>query len=263
MSSEVIRRPVRGYIKDSHDYRDKPFELVRSPLRDIAGAVVDEYHIKEFTPISDQSILGSCVCNAWPDALEILTGIEDPTKVVQLSRLFLYWTTRSAMGTNQKDSGTYPRLAATQLLEVGICDESRWPYVVEKFRTSPPLECFNVASDNMISAYYRVVDLGKAKLDDFETAVRANHPVIIGVDCGDTFFDYRADQIAEYPSKVVGGHAIIITGFRRYADGRRDFRIRNSWSPNWGDAGHAWISQEYALTAYDPWVATKMKELVL
>ena len=263
MSSEVIRRPVRGYIKDSHDYRDKFFDRIRSPLADIAGSVVQEHHIEEHTPISDQLTLGSCVCNAWADALEILTGIEDPGKVTQLSRLFLYWTTRSAMGTNQKDSGTFPRLAGIQLLNVGICDEDRWPYEIQKFRTSPSLECFNVASDNVVSAYYRVVDTGRAKLDDFEVAVRANHPVIIGVDCGDSFFNYKAGEVASYPSKVDGGHAIIVTGFRRYADGRRDFRIRNSWGPNWGDFGHAWIDQEYALTSYDPWVATKMKELVL
>jgi C1A family cysteine protease len=260
---QLVQRPVLGYIPDILDARDKNFSLVRSKMLGLAGAVTDEYHIPEFTPISDQLSIGSCVANAWADALEILVGIQDPTKVTQLSRLFLYWITRCVAGNQKKDSGTSPRTAAQQLSKVGICDEARWPYDISKVFISPPLECMEVASDNMISAFYSITSSGTEKLDDFETALRANHPIPLGVDAGDTFFNYLKGTVAAYPKVIAGGHCIIITGVRKYSDGSRDFCIRNSWSKEWGDNGHAWIDENYAMSAYDPWVATNMKELTL
>jgi C1A family cysteine protease len=262
MSATVIRR-VGGYLKDSHDYRDVFFRAIRSPMQDLAGVAVDEHSIQENTPISDQLSLGSCVANAWVDALEILMGVQDPNSVVQLSRLFLYWTTRGITGDQKKDSGTQLRSGAKQLTSIGICEEKRWPYDISKVFVSPGLECFNVASDNELAAYYSINDIGMTMLDDIEVAVKANHPVVFGIQVGDTFDGYVPGTVMQPPSTTRGGHAIIVVGFRKYADGRRDFKIRNSWSDQWGESGHAWFSQEYMMQARDLWVGTKMPTLVV
>jgi hypothetical protein len=39
-----------------------------------------------------------------------------------------------------------------------------------------------------------------------------------------------------------GGHASVLAGYRTTATGRQ-FLVHNSWGPNWGDHGYAWVSE--------------------
>jgi hypothetical protein len=43
--------------------------------------------------------------------------------------------------------------------------------------------------------------------------------------------------------QVVGGHAYAISGYKT-VNGRYAYRIDNSWGPDWGDHGGAWIWEE-------------------
>lgn len=246
------------------------FETVRSNFVDAAVERTDEYDIPQYTPISNQLQAGTCTVNAWCDALEILLGLEllaekkDPTPE-QLSRLHLYWISRCYEGTQKVDKGTSIATAGEQLKTIGVCPERLWPYDLTKLFTSPPLETFNVASDNMIVGLYSIDSTGKQRADDVEAAIRANHPVPFGTFIGADYQAYQgADVVFDPP---VGGdpHAQLIVGVRRRSDGLREFKVRNSWSDQWGSAGHAWISERYLTweNTHNLWVGTRMKELVL
>jgi C1A family cysteine protease len=44
--------------------------------------------------------------------------------------------------------------------------------------------------------------------------------------------------------KSTGSHALLVCGYDHDA---RVFRVRNSWGPDWGDAGYGTIPYAYAL----------------
>jgi hypothetical protein len=245
---------------------DRAFAALRGALDQVAGAFqpTNQHVLPEHTPVSDQGERGTCAANAWMDALEILMGVESPGRVVQLSRLFAYWTARALTGLQAEDGGVYLRAVAHQLRAVGVVEERYMPYrdSLDAVLAPPSLSLYTMASNNRIGSFYRIVSAGPAKLDEIELAVRANHPVISSAPVGPEFVAYRGGgQVFGPPAQSEGLHAMIIVGVRRVGQ-RRQFLRRNSWGKAWGDDGHAWCDQDYVLLDDDVWVGTRLPGLI-
>lgn len=255
-----------GYKPSPHVASDKPFDLVKPALVGLAESAAGQEHvIAEHTPISDQLTLNSCVANAVCDLLEVVIGLEDPSKVVQLSRLHLYWDARSYTRDTGKDEGTFIRNAIDSLRTLGVCREDVWPYVPANVFAQPPIRAYKESLDNKISAYYRVLGTGGARLDGVEAAIRANHPVTVAAPVDNTFVAYRGGgKVFDAPSSWVGFHAMIIVGVRVNNRGEREFLLRNSWGPYWGDGGRVWVSSGFlgSTNVDDCWVITRAPSLV-
>lgn len=240
------------------ELKDKPFDGIKPLLAGQISQPNKRSHIlKELTPVSNQGNIGSCVANAWCDALEILRGLQN-MPVVQLSRLFLYWTARSLTGDHKKDQGCYIRAAAQQLSTIGVVEEQYYPYEEKNVLTSPPLDMFTMASNHRfkIHSYYKIISSGKERVNDVTTAIMANHPVVFCTQVGQELFDYRDENITlTYPKNPEGGHAMIIVGVDSAAS-EKHFYVRNSWSEKWGDKGHFWMDEKWLThsNTYDIWV---------
>jgi C1A family cysteine protease len=224
------------------------------------------YVIPEHTPISDQGTLGSCVANAAADAFEIIKGIENPNNVKQLSRLFVYWNARLYDKTTNVDGGSYPMYALDSLVQYGICEETTWAYDVNKVFAQPNILAYKEADDNTlkIDNFYKIRTLDQYRLQDVESAIRANHPVIIATAVNNDFVSFTGgDTALQEPTNYVGRHAILIVGVR-VKNGNKEFCIRNSWSSAWGNSGHAWLTSEYITSHYteDLYVPTIMPDLL-
>ncbi len=256
-----------GWKKDSPDSRDFKFSAMRSPLKDMAVANGDEdYEIDDSKiVVFDQLNEDSCVANAWTAELLILMYIEFGQVPAMLSRQFLYWTARCLSIQQSVDGGTFLRNGAKALATTGICLENIWPYDVAKVLTSPDEEAFFDASNNLLLGYYSVTDIGLALADDLETAIKANHPVVFGTQVGQEFMDYTGaaadvNKVFDAPEiNIKGGHALCLSGVRRLK-GNRQFKVRNSWSNQWGLGGYCWFSEEYIINTMssDFWVGTRM-----
>jgi hypothetical protein len=246
---------------------DYPFSRVHKQLIRVAKSYdsTGEYVIPELTPISNQGPYGSCVANAWCDALEILDGLDGADAVEQLSRLFLYWLSRYLHMATNKDGGTYLRAGAHQLRKIGVVVEQYFPY--EKGNVFPedvPLDLYTMASNNRLVNFYRVESSGLDRLGELELAIRASHPAVFGAPVSQAFCEYRGgEQIFRRPNDWVGRHAMIITGVRR-RNGRYEFLLRNSWGLGWGDDGHVWVDESYVDwdEFEDIWVGTKCEPLL-
>ena len=214
-------------------------------------------------------ISGNCVLNSSTGALNIVLAVEAQTTMM-LSRLFLYWLCRYAMGTLDQDSGTYTHLAVDRIGKIGVCQETFWQYQDSNLYVPPPPECYPAASDNKATAWFNITDpaagtSGPTRLDQIETAIRSNHPVIFGTPCDGTIQSYIAGQVLGIPNvnALIGGHSMCVTGVH-YLDGARVWRIRNSWSTSYGDDGHLLISDDWMgwVSLTDLWLLTRMDPLL-
>jgi len=249
-----------AYRPDQADPRDKPFALLRESRPALTRGLLypgDIVALTQTTPISDQGALGSCVANATCDAFELLTS-----SPVQLSRLDLYFKARLLDGSECLDDGTYVRSAFRVMGGPGVARESLWPYDVSKVFVRPPIEALQDGYDHRIKAFFRISTRGHARGDDVRAAIDMGCPVVFGVDVGQAFLEYAGgeDVVWSYPDRSVGGHAMVIVGYRRHADGTHSYLVRNSWGRSWGlrsRPGHCWFTERYVWEAADLWVPTQ------
>jgi C1A family cysteine protease len=241
--------------------------FTRTPqIMALAKASTSSTHIiTEHTPISNQGALSSCVANATADAFEILKGLEDSSKVEQLSRLFLYWNARLYSKQTDKDQGTFIMYAMQSLLEFGLCSESTWNYDTSKVFAQPTQLAYKEGDDNTfkLDSFYKIRTMGTYRLQDVETAIRADHPVIFGTNVDGSFEGFNGgDKALDPPSSWLGGHAMVIVGVRYNPD--LQFCVRNSWGPSWGNSGHVWLSSAYITwdQTDDLYVGTRMDNLL-
>ncbi len=245
---------------DQPSSKDYSFDAIRYSLPQM-GQQEGFYEIPCTTPLSNQGNIGSCVANATADAFELLMQKPD-----QISRLWIYWLARAYHEATSVDDGTSIRYAFDALARYGACPEDVWEYDTSKVFYQPPILAYTIASANKLTGYYRIGSVGDDRADDIETAVRANHPVVFGTEVSRAFTQcFNVEQVDtgngwKYPKgDIVGRHAMVVVGVRK-SNGRRQFKIRNSWGEGFGLGGYVWFEEEYLTDpgTVDIWVPTLM-----
>jgi C1A family cysteine protease len=252
-----------GWKKDPHSDKDYKFDQLKNRLSAVSFS--GEHIIPENFPIYDQLSLNSCVANATCGALEILMGLKQ-SNPAGLSRLFVYWNARVYTKETDRDEGTYIRNAFDSLRTLGVCLENAWKYDPGMVFAQPNLESYKEGDDNTIDSFYRIDSTGSQRLDDIETAIRANHPVVFGTGVSREFTQYTGGgKVWGPPSSSIGGHAMVVVGVRIASNGAREFLIRNSWGTSWGDDGHCWFNEDYLMSdqTNDLWVPTLVPALTV
>jgi C1A family cysteine protease len=232
--------------KDDVDWRD----LVYIPTNDTLKDNVDLR--KWATPVEDQSQLGSCTSNAIVGAYELTTLMKLPAKTEDISRLFIYYNTRTLDGTVQEDSGATVRGSLKSIKADGACAETLWPYDISKFTVMPTADCYTDAKKRNIKDYFRIMTI-----ENMLDALNNNKPVVFGMLVYEEFLRLSpTNTILTAPTKprwaAIGAHAMVLVGYDLPA---RLFLVRNSFGTSWGMDGYCWISFDYISTqAQDVWV---------
>ena len=105
---------------------------------------------------------------------------------------------------------------------------------------SVPASISGMALPNRIGGYTRLFD--KDTPDDFrlktiKKALVQQKPVIVGVECYDSF-KKATETWSGAKDKFIGGHALCVVG---YDEQRGAFEVMNSWGADWGNEGFTWI----------------------
>jgi len=180
----------------------------------------------------------------------------------------VHYNARRYHNATNEDSGTYISAGLKSLVKYGICLESTCKYDVKNVFKQPSILAYKEADDNEFKAgaIYQIKSRGNDMLNDIESAIRSNHPVVFGVKVGDDYMNYNGeDKVFEYPEGNGGGHAQILVGVKGVGD-KKCFLVRNSWGASWGlkkYPGHAWISGEYAKQSNEAFVVTLAKDLLV
>ena len=222
------------WVKDPYDPRDHVYKLASIPM---LPARVDLRNYA--SPIDDQGNLGSCTGNAIAGAIDLID--RKNSKLLQVSRLFIYYQERLLEGTIYYDAGAYIRDGIKACYTYGAPLETLWPYTESKFSTRPATAAYTDALKRKVTGYAKCANFNAVK-----NAIAAGTPVIVGFTVYDSF---ESDAVANtgmmpYPNtrteSQLGGHAVCIVGYDDNLNGGR-FICRNSWGTSWGDQGYFYM----------------------
>ena len=203
-------------------------------------------------PVFDQGSLGACTSHAITAA--VIAESKDKTL---LSRLFLYWNERLAMGQQyvRVDIGAIIRDGLKSVVKDGSIPENAWPYDIETFANPPDPAMYDLAKKDLVTKYYYVPQDSMS----IKCALLEGYPIVFGISVYESFEQVTDGNIPmpKPDEKLLGGHAILLVGFDNHT---QRFKFRNSWGSGWGQGGYGFLPYDYVLNAglaSDFWVVEK------
>lgn len=204
----------------------------------------------KFGPVEQQGNSNACVAHAMTSALEATLGVSD------LSRLFVYWNARAYAGQTATDAGCQPRNAARGIANFGVPAESYFPYDTTKILLKPTADAFTmgISLKSRIKAYQSVTSLLALKY-----ALSQGIAVTFAFMVPDTFVSITkisgVQPMFTSTTRWLGSHTVVAVGFD---DVTGTVICRNSFGPNWGNAGYftmeyEWFSMMVNSRVYDAW----------
>jgi C1A family cysteine protease len=194
-------------------------------------------------PILDQETIGSCVANGSYALFYIISS-----QIITLSRLQLYYISRSLDGSSSNDdAGTYLSTALKSIIEYGLCNENTWPYDISKFADLAPTSCF-CDTYSLKDYTYSVVP---QDINSITNIISNDQPVLIGIAIYSSFEFPNTSKTGVIPlpdtkrEQFLGGHALLIVG---YDNSSQYFKVQNSWGTEWGASGYCFIPYAYILS---------------
>jgi len=244
------RKGLGAIIEGDKAVETLPFSTMRLPSAPVAA----EFTLEQFIPtvhdrqlVLDQGATSSCVAHAFIAGIHI-AETRAGLPFVSCSRLFAYYNARKAMGPGMvTDSGTYLRTCAQGLTSIGVPDESHWPFSEFTLTVNrrPDFDAVRWAHPRAGGKFVKIYTAGVQRLDAIKTSLFAGHAVAFGTAVRESFLDNNASaHIVKDTSPVVGGHAMLIIGWKTDAHGVTWFRVLNSWGEPWRDRGRCWFHHE-------------------
>ena len=255
MDLTIPRNPKYGWIPDLPDQRDFLYARLAAVLPPLPAQVDLRMYC---SPIEIQGKLGSCTACALVGNLEFLKK-KTLKKLIDFSKLFLYYNERLIRHAQKNDSGASLRDGIKTLVKAGDCLENIWPYDVKKFAIRPSFNAYKNALNYQVTAYYRI-----HTIEEMKHTLSMGYPFVFGFAVYESFEskDVRKTGILPMPEigeRMVGGHAVCAVG---YEDKKQYFIIRNSWGSSWGDHGYFYMPYHYITNrslAADFWTIRDME----
>ncbi len=232
-----------GWIPDTPDQRDYLYRAITPRIK--LPSKVDLR--SEDSSVENQGQLGSCTANALAGHLQFLERISGQI-YKDVSRLFIYYNERAIEGTVGFDSGAMIRDGIKVLAKYGVCPESSWPYDISQFTRKPTVACYKEGLKHRIVSYHRL-----QTLSEMLNCLAEGFPFVFGFTVYESFESLKVAQTGIVPmpkksERALGGHAVMAAG---YDQKQKRFIVRNSWGPQWGQAGYFTMPYAYLETLAD------------
>lgn len=196
---------------------------------------------------SNQGEQGSCV--AWScayGAQTILTAAAtgaDPN-TIRFSPSYLYNQIRL-----EGCQGSYLQRAMEAMQKNGGVPLSQYPYTDQDCERMPTSADVQAGRQNVIHGFTRITNgdnINEISVRGIKEHLAKDAPVAIGMMVGQSFMQNMMGQELWEPSGMdasqmgMGGHAMTVIGYddRKFGGA---FQIMNSWGPEWGNNGVAWV----------------------
>lgn len=199
----------------------------------------------------NQGSQGSCV--GWGSAYAARTILEaqrtgrDPDQIA-FSPAYLY----NQIGL-ENCQGAYINNAMDVMKDQGLVTLREFPYNDQDCSKQPNSALKQQASQYKMKGFNRLTvgdaqGVGNEKIDlvAIKQNIAQGAPVVIGMMVGGTFMQPMMGKDVWNPSQSdldkygFGGHCMCVIGYDDYKEGGA-FQIMNSWGPDWGKDGVAWV----------------------
>jgi hypothetical protein len=205
-------------------------------------------NLQKYAPsVGNQGSQGSCV--AWSSAYAARSILESartgqPGENIKFSPSFLY----NQIGLDGCQ-GSYLNRAMEFMTKQGSVPYNAFPYNENDCSNQPGTQLVQEASQFKMRGYNRL-SLGDRNDAIDLNAIRQNlsqgAPVAIGMMVGQSFMqnmmgkDVWIPEPGDADMQGFGGHAMCVVGYddKKYGG---SFLIMNSWGPEWGNNGFAWV----------------------
>jgi C1A family cysteine protease len=228
-----------GWTADRPDQRDRLYAAIAAPPKKLPPSV----DLRSMcSTVEDQGQLGSCTANALAGSLEFLEK-KAGKDFTDLSRLFIYYNERAMEGTINDDAGAQIRDGVKTLVNLGVCSEKQWPYVISKFTQKPSAACYKSALAHEVLSYHRILTLAEMR-----SCLAEGYPFVFGFTVYESFESAAVAKtgtlnLPKKTEKTLGGHAVMAVG---YDDNTKRLLVRNSWGADWGIGGYFTMPYDYA-----------------
>lgn len=215
---------------------------------DIRNPLPEATNLQRYAPeVGNQGQQGSCV--GWSSAYAARTILEAGRtgangEQIKFSPAFLY----NQIGL-QGCQGSYLVRAMEFMTKQGSVPYDAFPYTDQDCTQQPPNNLIQQASQFRMRGFNRLTRGDNTEEIDMR-AIKENlaqgAPVVIGMMVGESYMQNMMGKDAWYPEPGdasmmgFGGHAQCVVGYddKKYGG---SFLIMNSWGPQWGNNGFAWV----------------------
>lgn len=192
-------------------------------------------------PVVDHSGVASCSVEAIATAYEYLIQRHQHQEVI-LSRWFIYYNARTALGNLVEDSGISLAQGIQSLQKYGACGAETYADQPGIINEKPPEFVYQAILPYVLELPVAVA----ADLGSFKFHLAAGYPVAFGLEVFASFGEVAEDGLVVLPDlemqSHLGSHALLAVG---YSDLDEVVIARNSWGVNWGDRGYCYLPYEY------------------
>lgn len=244
-----------GWKPDEYDQRDFKFRLT-APVQ---LKSVDLRETCDLPDIFNQEQTNSCTGNS--SSFHLTSNIlnhhvqNDVPVNLPLSRLFLYYGGRQAIGEERRDEGAQIRDVFKAAGNLGVCSEQTWPFKANKVCTKPSGEAYEEAIKFISLSYSRLNNTRQ----ELVGCLLEGFSFVFGFQVFESFESQEVADTGEVElpkpnEQIVGGHAVCGVGYDMEED---RFIVANSWGKEWGKDGYFTIPADYVCDpklASDFWV---------
>jgi len=195
--------------------------------------------------ILNQGSEGACTGFGLAGAINLLN--QKRKKDVSVSPRMLYEMARKFDEWGGEDySGSSCRGAIKGWVNMGVCEESYWPYKSSD-TGNLTVEAAKNARSHTIGAYYRLTP----RIADFHAAINETGVIFCSanVHSGWSSQQTKSGKIP-FVADHTGGHAFALVGYNA-----KGFWVQNSWGTKWGKGGVAlWSYEDWEKNLIDAWI---------
>lgn len=150
-----------------------------------------------------------------------------------------------------QDNGSKFTDAFNLLQTKGVASLSKDPYD-DKDYLSKPSEDANTEAKNFKIAWSKKVD--PKDVEGLKSYLSKGYPIIIAISFDQSFFDKNGPAVVNTMEvNATMGHAMLVVGFD---DGKKAFKIMNSWGSDWREGGFCWFTYDIFKTiTREAWIA--------